>query len=171
MLHHNTVCVLPSIDLSFACLLSYLCSMNSRENFMLKGKMGYWLTRETAATECHGWMVNTPTSYLWGLGFKSQLRDRLSWLKFFMVFLSVPPAKCWDSTLKLSHYCSFQILSNSWFTYHPFTWWYVVLVTKKLPLNKIQIQLLSECFPLNFGCGHYMQFYKIWGKAEFEQVI
>jgi hypothetical protein len=31
--------------------------------------------------------------------------------------------------------------------------------------------LLSECFALNFGCGHYMQFYKIWGKAEFEQVI
>jgi hypothetical protein len=45
-------------------------------------------------------VVNSPTSYSGGLGFKSRLEYWLSWLRCSRSFL-VPPDKCWDGTLKL----------------------------------------------------------------------
>jgi hypothetical protein len=50
--------------------------------------IGQFLGDYTASTERHGWIVNTP-AYLWGPGFKSLSRDRLSWLRFFIISLSL----------------------------------------------------------------------------------
>jgi hypothetical protein len=41
---------------------------------------------------------------------------------------------------------SFQILSNSSFTYHPFIRHYTVLVTEKAPLTKLQIKWIQRPF-------------------------
>jgi hypothetical protein len=75
-------------------------------------------------------VVNTPASYLGDPGFKSGSRDRLSCLRFFVVFLSHGrmPGHC----LKISpRTASFQIRSNSSVTYHPFIQRYIVLVTER----------------------------------------
>jgi hypothetical protein len=53
-------------------------------------------------TEGCGREVTAPASYLGGSGFKSQPRDRQSWLRFSR-FFSVTPGECRDSTLKLGH--------------------------------------------------------------------
>jgi hypothetical protein len=51
-------------------------------------------------TESSGRVVNTPASYSGGPRFKSRPGDRLSWLRFFVVF-SIPPGECRESTLKI----------------------------------------------------------------------
>jgi hypothetical protein len=43
-------------------------------------------------TEDRGRVVSTPASYSGGRGFKSRPRDRLSWLRFSVVFL-IPSSK------------------------------------------------------------------------------
>jgi hypothetical protein len=48
--------------------------------------------------ECRDCLVNTPASYSGGSGFKSQHENRQKWLRSLW-FFSVPPGKCWDSTL------------------------------------------------------------------------
>jgi hypothetical protein len=45
-------------------------------------------------------VVNTPVSYSWSPGFKSHPGDRLSWLRYFVVF-SVPKDECWHNTVKI----------------------------------------------------------------------
>jgi hypothetical protein len=81
-------------------------------------------------------VVNTPASYSGGSGFKSWPRDRLSWLRFLVVFLS-PPGKCWESTLILGHAHS-HIVSNSYFTNLPSIRRPIFCVTEKASLNKLQ---------------------------------
>jgi hypothetical protein len=61
-------------------------------------------------------------SFSWGL----------SW------FSSVPPDKCQDSTLKLGHGHFLPNLFNTSFTYDPFIWHDIVLVTEKVLLNNLQ---------------------------------
>jgi hypothetical protein len=53
-------------------------------------------------TERRGRVVNTPSSYSRGPGFRYRPGDRLSWLRFSS-FFSVPEDKCWDSTLILGY--------------------------------------------------------------------
>jgi hypothetical protein len=43
----------------------------------------------TRLTEGHRRVVDTPASYSEGLVFKSRLGDRLSWLRDFVIFLSL----------------------------------------------------------------------------------
>jgi hypothetical protein len=57
----------------------------------------------------------------------------------FLWFYSFPPCECLDGTLKLGHGCSLYILPISSFAYHPFIWRYLVWVTEKASLNKLQI--------------------------------
>jgi hypothetical protein len=54
----------------------------------------YSLLPYLLSTKRHGQVVNTPASYSGGPGFKSWLRDWLSWLRFFMVFHS-PSRQIW----------------------------------------------------------------------------
>jgi hypothetical protein len=54
------------------------------------------------STDRDGPVVNIPASYSGGSVFKSRSGDRISLLRFFVVFLS-PPAECRDSAQKLSH--------------------------------------------------------------------
>jgi hypothetical protein len=57
----------------------------------------------------------------------------------FSCFFRVPPCKCRDNTLNYTTTASFQILSNSSFTYHPFIQRLgpIVSVTEKATLNKL----------------------------------
>jgi hypothetical protein len=59
-------------------------------------------------------------------------------LTFFVVF-PVPPGKFRNSILKFYHNRFFKILTNSSFTYHPFIWQYIVLVSEKASLNELQV--------------------------------
>jgi len=43
-----------------------------------------------------------------------------------LCFSSVPPDKCRDCTLKLSHGRFFHVISNSSLTYHTFIWRYKI---------------------------------------------
>jgi hypothetical protein len=61
-------------------------------NFSLRIPYSY-----TSFTERPSSVVSSPASYSGGAGFKSRPGDRLSWLRFVVVF-SVPPGKCRDST-------------------------------------------------------------------------
>jgi hypothetical protein len=44
----------------------------------------------------------------------------------FLWFSSVPPGKCWDSTLRVGHDRFLPQPSNSSFTYHPFIQCHIV---------------------------------------------
>jgi hypothetical protein len=86
-------------------------------------------------------VVNTPATHSEIPGFISWSGERLSVLRFSW-FSSDPPGECWDSTLKLCHYRLFpKILNISSFTYHPFIRRYIVCVTEKAPLTKLQIKV------------------------------
>jgi hypothetical protein len=89
-----------------------------------------------------GRTVSILASYSGGPGFKSRTGDRLSWLRFFVVF-SDPPVTCCDSTLNEVTTASFHVLSNSSLTYHPLI---LVWVTGKALLNKLQTQ---KCYCLH----------------------
>jgi hypothetical protein len=88
-------------------------------------------------------MVSTPVSYLGCLRLKSRTRDGLSWPRFSW-FFSVPPSKCWDSTLKLVHDNFFHILSNLSLIYHPFIWCFIDWVTEKASLNKLEYHVFQD---------------------------
>jgi hypothetical protein len=79
-------------------------------------------------------MINIPASYMGDPRVKSGPRDRLPWLRFSW-FSSVPPGEFQDSTLKSGQTASFQILSNSSFTYHPIIRRYIVLLKKCRKIN------------------------------------
>jgi hypothetical protein len=100
-------------------------------HFIPRKKLIHFMT----VTERRGWVINTP-SYSGGPGFKSRLGDRLSWVfvDFFSPFSQKP-----GFYLNQATSASFHTLSDSSFTYHPFIRRYVVLVTKKALLNKLQI--------------------------------
>jgi hypothetical protein len=86
----------------------------------------------------HQYRVNTicPASYAGGPGFKYRRRDRLSWLRVFVVS-AFPAGKCRNSVPTWSHVttASFRILSNSSFTYHPFIRRCIIWVSEKASLN------------------------------------
>jgi hypothetical protein len=48
------------------------------------------LSPSRQSTERRGRVVNTPASYFGGLGLKSSSRDRISWLRFLVIFLGPP---------------------------------------------------------------------------------
>jgi hypothetical protein len=52
-----------------------------------EGEYEEWL-HDNAVTERRGRVVNTSASYSGGPGFKSRSRDRPSWLRYFVIFLS-----------------------------------------------------------------------------------
>jgi hypothetical protein len=86
-------------------------------------------------------LVNTPATNSEIPGFISRSGERLSVLRFSW-FSSDPPGEFWDSTLKLCHYRLFpKILYISSFTYHPFIRRYIVCVTEKAPLTKLQVKV------------------------------
>jgi hypothetical protein len=82
-------------------------------------------------------VVNTPTSHSGSPGLKSQPVDRLSWLEIFVVFLS-PPGNGWDSTLKLRHDRFLPHPLQFIIHHHPLIPRYIVWVTEKRSLNKLQ---------------------------------
>jgi hypothetical protein len=55
--------------------------------FMVE-KKGINMVDILCVTKHHGQVVSAPASYLVGPEFKSWSRDQLSWLMFFVVFLS-----------------------------------------------------------------------------------
>jgi hypothetical protein len=65
-------------------------------------------------TEPRGRVVDSPASYSRGL-FKSQLGDRLSWLRIFVIFLSsaIKMTGYFDTSLNYVATDFFYILSNS----------------------------------------------------------
>jgi hypothetical protein len=57
----------------------------------------------------------------------------------FRLFYSVPPGDCRDSTLQLGHDRFLPHTFKFIITYHPFIRLFIVWVTKKASLNKLQI--------------------------------
>jgi len=85
-----------------------------------EGALWVWNPTSKHLTANHGEVVITPDFY------PSGPRGRLSWLTFFVVFLSpqeragiVPQNRPWLTV-------SFHILSNSSFTNHPLTWRHIL---------------------------------------------
>jgi hypothetical protein len=112
---------LQYIHVIYVCSQCYLTIViSSFASYLSKGMdCGYeilWVLSLYEVTECRGGVVSTPALYSGNLGFKSLPADRLSRLRVFVVFLS-PSSECQDSTLKYATAASFQILSNSLFTY------------------------------------------------------
>jgi hypothetical protein len=81
-------------------------------------------------TERRRRVVNTPAMYSGGPRFKSPFGGRLSCLRFLW-FFSVSPGKCLDSIINKAITASFNVLSNSTFTYHPFIQRYAAWVTER----------------------------------------
>jgi hypothetical protein len=74
------------------------CSTRMLQSYLIRHCLLCWISVNT--TERRGRVVNPPASG--GSGFKSRPRDRLSWLRLFVVF-SFPLGKCQGSTLKIGH--------------------------------------------------------------------
>jgi hypothetical protein len=82
-------------------------------------------------TERRGRIISTPAAYSGGPRFKSRPGNRLSWLRFFVVFLS-PSRQMPGQYLKLGHDLSlphpFQLIIH----YHPLIQRYIVWDTKSI---------------------------------------
>jgi hypothetical protein len=79
-------------------------------------------------TERHVWMASNPASF-WEV-LSSNLCLEIGYPKRGLLwFFSVPPGKCLNKTLNETTTCSFHILSNSSFTYHPFIRLYMMMIT------------------------------------------
>jgi hypothetical protein len=108
-------------------------------------------------TERRGWVVKATDSFSGGPSFKSRPCDRLSSKSLW--FSPYFQANSGISTLKQATTASFQILSNSSFTYHRFIRLYVVWVTEKASLNELQIPVFRAhvyiTFPSTPGCFNW----------------
>jgi hypothetical protein len=83
-------------------------------------------------------VVNNQFLYSRGTSFISRPGGRLSWLKFFVFFVS-PSRQFWVSTLKIRLWSlPSRSFSYSSFTYRSFIRFSVVLVTEKSSLNKLK---------------------------------
>jgi hypothetical protein len=89
-----------------------------------------FVTPTAARTRRRGWVVNIPASYSGDPVFRSRPGDRLFLRRYFVFFLS-SPGKCRDSISNMAMTDSFKIVSNSVFTYHTFSRWFIVWVTEK----------------------------------------
>jgi hypothetical protein len=78
---------------------------------------------------------NAPASYSGSPGLKSWPRDRLSCLILFVHSLQANAAMVSENYPATAF---FQILSISSFTYHPFIRRYIVCVTERASINKVQ---------------------------------
>jgi hypothetical protein len=83
-------------------------------------------------------LVKIPASYSGEPGFKSRPADRLSWL-VFRGFPEILQANAGIVPLSYTTASSFQFDSNSSFTYRCFIRRYIITVTGKASLNKLQI--------------------------------
>jgi hypothetical protein len=91
--------------------------------------------------ERRGRVVNTLHSYSASPEIKSRPGDRLSWPRFFVIFL-ISFSQLPGYYLKLGHNTFLTQLSNSSFTFNPFIWYYIVPATEKASLNKLQINYI-----------------------------
>jgi hypothetical protein len=120
-----------------ACIIVQVSTRHRRRAAVASIRISRVLIGCASAVERRGKVVNTRASYSAGPEFQSRSGNRLSWLKSFALF-AVSPGECWDGTVNDTTTSSFYILSNSSFTYRPFIWNYIVWVTEKASLNKLQ---------------------------------
>jgi hypothetical protein len=97
-----------------------------------------WSTR--TLTERRVRVVKNPASFSEGSGFKSRPGERMFRLRSFVVYSQSLQANAWIVSYNWATTDSFQIPSNSSFTYHNFIRRYIVWVLWKASLNKLQIR-------------------------------
>jgi hypothetical protein len=90
-------------------------------------------TNHNIITEFRSRVINTPASYSGDPGFKSRPGDRLSWLRVFVVFLSLYS--------RMPGYSTYRFLPNpfQFVIYLAFHSTLYSISTEKAPFNKLQI--------------------------------